>query len=69
MKKLFTIYTFVFMLLSNVAVYAQGDEDDNGNLEGDDAPAAPINTKLVILLIVGLSYSFYTYKKNREVIK
>ena len=48
-------------------MYAQGDDDENGDLEGDDPPAAPINSKLIILLIVGLVYVYYTYKNDKKV--
>lgn len=55
-----------FFILSQVAMFAQGDEDDNGDLEGNDPPAASINSRLVVLMIVGLIYSFYIIKKSTK---
>jgi hypothetical protein len=69
MKKIVSIYTFAFLLFSNLAIFAQGDEDDGGGLEGNDPPAAPINSKLIILLIIGILFAFYAYKKNRKQIQ
>lgn len=45
---------------------APGDDSDSGTLEGNDAPAAPINGKLILLAIAGIVYAFYTFKKYRK---
>ena len=46
-----------------------GDEDNNGpdGLEGGDPPAAEINTKIWILLLLALVYSYYTFKKRKTI--
>lgn len=55
------------MLLSGFLMFAQdpGDDDGGGGLEGDDAPAAPINTKLIWLGILGVLFAWYMYKQRR----
>jgi hypothetical protein len=50
-------------------IFAQGDEDNNGDLEGNDPPNAPINSKLVLLLIFGIMLAFYTYKRNKKAVQ
>ena len=66
MKNFIKLYLFAFFFLSNFAIYAQGDEDNNGNLEGNDPPNAPINSKLIFLLIFGIILAFYAFKRNRK---
>lgn len=66
MKKIFNIALVAFFLLHDFRLFAQGDEDDNGDLEGNDPPAAPINSKLLYLAIVGILFVFYTYKSRRR---
>ncbi|MGV9004861.1 hypothetical protein [Flavobacterium sp.] len=71
MKKFFKIYLLSFFLLSDFIAFAAdapGDDTANGTLEGEDAPAAPINSKLIILLILGLVFAFYQIKKYRKVL-
>lgn len=64
--KLFIVCTCLF---SDFAIYSQiGNNDDTGSLEGNDPPAAPINTKLIFLAIAGVSYAIYTFKNNRKTI-
>lgn len=62
-----TLFLFYF-LFANFYMFAQnpGDEDNNGpdGLEGGDPPAAEINTKLWILLLLALIYSYYTFRKR-----
>ncbi len=44
MKSIYKIYILTFILLSDFVMFAQpGDDDGSGGLEGDDAPAAPID--------------------------
>ena len=35
-------------------------------LEGEDAPAAPINGKLILLAITGILFAYYIYKRERR---
>lgn len=68
---LFKIYIFSFVLLSDFIMFAQGEPGDTGDdpdnpVEGDDAPEAPINRKLIWLAIVGILFVIYTYRKNRK---
>ncbi|WP_426064109.1 hypothetical protein [Flavobacterium sp. DSP2-3-1] len=64
---LLKFYITSFCLLTNFIMFAApGDDSDSGNLEGNDAPAAPINGKLILLAIAGTVYAFYTFRKYRK---
>jgi hypothetical protein len=66
-NNLLKIYFLSFFLLSDFMLFAQpGDDDDNGGLEDDDTPAAPINGKIMWLLVLAIIYAAYTYKKHRK---
>jgi hypothetical protein len=65
MKNILKFALFSFFLLADFTLFAQvGDEDDNGGtgLEGGDPQPAPINGKLVVLLILGLFFAYYKIK-------
>lgn len=65
--KLLQLYCLSFFLLSDFIMFAQpGQDDDNGGLEDDDTPQAPINGKIIWLLVLGIAYAAYTYKKQRK---
>lgn len=61
-----TFFLFSFLLL-DFAIFAQGPgtNDEDGALEGDDIPQAPISGKLFWLALFGIVFAFYTYKKGR----
>jgi hypothetical protein len=61
-------YSTLFCLLSSFLLFAipPGDENDTGDLETVDAPAAPINGKLFLLALAGIIFAYYTFKKSRE---
>jgi hypothetical protein len=61
-------YSTLFCLFSSFLLFAipPGDENDTGDLETVDAPAAPINGKLFVLAIAGIIFAYYTFKKSRE---
>jgi hypothetical protein len=64
-----SVLTLVFLFI-NFLSFAQGgpgDENDTGNLEGDDAPAAPINGKLIWLAILAIVFAYYIFKRERKV--
>ena len=67
-NNLFKLYFLSFFVLSDFILFAQapGEEDDNGGLEDDDTPQAPINGKIVWLLILAIVYAAYSYKKHRK---
>jgi hypothetical protein len=60
------IYTLTFVL-SSVLMFSQGSGSDDGDLEADDPPATPINSKLIILVIFGILFAFYTYKNKKKI--
>lgn len=48
-------------------MFAQpGADDGGGGLEGNDPPPTPINGKLILLAIIGVSFVFYTLKEKRK---
>jgi hypothetical protein len=52
-----------FVLLSDFVMFAQpGNDDGGGGLEGGDPTPAPINTKLILLLALGLVFAFFKIK-------
>ena len=60
-------YMLAFFLLNGFIMFAQpGDDTGSGNLEGDDSPAAPINSKLIILALAGVVFAVYTFRNNRK---
>ena len=68
MKKNFlTLPLVILFVLMDIAVFAQpGDDDGSGGLEGNDPPPAPINTKLIWLVVLGLIYGYYSIRKYRK---
>jgi hypothetical protein len=76
MKKIYKIaIAFYFLFLSFIS-FAQigsgpGDEDNNGGnaLEGGDPVATTINSKLWILILLGILYTFFMVKRNRQLNK
>jgi hypothetical protein len=67
MKNLYKLYILVFVLLSDLMLFAQpGDDDGSGGLEGEDTPAAPINGKLIWLALVGIVFAFYYFNTKRQ---
>jgi len=67
MKNFYKIYIVAILLFSDFVLFAQpGDNDGSDGLERDDTPAAPINGKLIWLVIVGLLFAFYCFSKKRQ---
>ena len=64
---IFKTYIFCFVLLSDFVMFAQfPTEDEEGDLQGDDEPAATINGKMIWLAIAGILFAFYRFKGSRE---
>lgn len=69
MKKLLKFYLLSFILLSDFMIFAQPGDDDGGGgggLEDVDPQPAPINSKLILLAIIGVLFAIYTFRKNRK---
>lgn len=70
MKNIYKFYLLTFVLMSDFVLYAQPEDDDGGGgveNPGDPQPA-PINSKLIILAIVGVLFVVYTYRNNRKTV-
>jgi len=66
MKRFLKFYLLAFVLLSDFVVYAQGDEDEDGDLEGGDPEPAPINSKLIFLALIGIIFAIYTIRNYNK---
>ena len=68
MKKILHLYILVTVLFSDFLMFAAdpGSEDATGTLEGNDAPQAPINGKVIWLAIAGLLFAMYVYKSRKK---
>ena len=64
---LFKTYSLAFFLLNGFIMFAQpGDDTGGGDLEGDDIPVAPIDSKLILLALAGIIFAVYTFRNNRK---
>lgn len=69
-KKLLLAYCFTFFLVNDFVLFAQpGDDDDNGGLDDVDPAPAPINSKIIILIVAGILFSIYSFRRNRKAIQ
>jgi hypothetical protein len=67
MRKLYKFYLLSLILLSDFVAFAQpGDDDGGGGLEDGDPQPAPINSKLILLAIMGILFVLYTFNKSRK---
>jgi hypothetical protein len=71
MKNINIVYFFgfsLFFILLDFKAFAQpGDDTGGSDLEGNDPAAAmlgDLNT-LVVLMLAGILYAFYVYKKKK----
>lgn len=65
--KLQYLFLTIYLFLVDFKTFAQPtDEDNNGDLEGQDPPPAPINSRIILLLIFALLYAYYNIKKSKE---
>ena len=66
--KLTKIAFLSYLLLTNFILFAKDDGGDilnDGNVENNDPPVAPINSQLILLLILGLAFAYYLYKSKK----
>ena len=64
---IFKIFLVLFYILSTAVMFGQGTGSDDGDLEGNDPPAAPINSKLILLALVGVIFAIYTFKNQKKI--
>lgn len=61
------LITFIcYLLFCSTILIAQqpGVDDGTGGVEGGDVPAASINSKLVVLVIIGVFWAFKFFQKQ-----
>ena len=66
LNKLISAFTILFFLLLEFKSFAlPGDDQDGGGLQGDDVPATPVDSPaMIILLLLGVLFVFFYFKKN-----
>lgn len=63
----FKTYIFCFVLLSDFMMFAQlPTDDENGELQGEDEPAASIDRKIVWLIIAGIIFAYYRLRPKTQ---
>ena len=65
MKQFIKYFFLAIIFLNNFIAFAQGDDSDGGDLEGNDPAPTPINSKLIYLFILGIIFVFYSLKRKR----
>ncbi len=67
-KNTFPLQTlFIFFLIDSLLFAQPGSTDDTGTLEGTEAPAAPIDSWLGLLLVLGLFLGYYILKNRKQI--
>ena len=67
MKHLSKIYLLAFLVFADITAFAgPGDDTGGGDLGGGDPPATPINTYLIVMIVLGLLMGFYSFKKTQK---
>jgi hypothetical protein len=67
MKNILKFALLAFIMLYDFVAFAQpGDDDGGGGVEDVDPQPAPINSKLILLLVIGLIFAYHSFKKNRK---
>ena len=65
MKTKYKFLIFLYFFLINFMLFAQPtDEDNNGDLEGQDPQAAPINNISFLLAVFAVIYAYHKLKKK-----
>ena len=65
-------YLFAAILFSNFLMFADDDpgsamEDESGNTEGSvETGLAPINGWMIYMLLLGIAFAFYYFKKQKQ---
>ena len=64
-NKISRLYFLCLFLFNDFIIFAQGDGNEDGDLENPD-PALPIDGKLIWLGIIGIVFAFYIYKRKTK---
>ena len=75
-SSLLKLYIFAFLFIGDFVMFAQEEpgaecEDENGDpipgcLENGGDPEAPINTKLIWLALLGVSFVVYYFNRKQQ---
>ncbi|MCW4470481.1 hypothetical protein OGH69_16030 [Flavobacterium sp. MFBS3-15] len=75
-SSLLKLYIFAFLFVGDFVMFAEEPgaecEDENGNPiegcleDGSSDPVAPINTKLIWLALIGISFVVYYFNRGQE---
>ncbi len=66
--KLTKIAFLSYLLLTNFILFAKDDGGDilnDGNVENNEPPVAPIDNLIIILVIISLAFAFFLYKTKK----
>jgi hypothetical protein len=66
MKNIFKYCLVLSLFLTNFSAFAQLGDPNEG--EDPQPTAAPINTKLILLTIVGVLFVLYSLRQNKKTI-
>ena len=69
-NNLLKLYILGLVLFSDFLMFAQPNDESNdpsNPVEGDDAPQAPINGKLLWLALLGVLFALHVYRNNCKV--
>lgn len=59
-------YTFILFIGYHASLFAQDDIDPHP-VDDDPVPGAPIDTALIYLMIAGIIFAYFAYKRNRRI--
>jgi hypothetical protein len=68
-NKSIKFYSTILFFFTNFMLFAlPGDGSDTGDLENTEPTAASIDNQFYVLLIVGILFAVYTFRKSRKTV-